>query len=176
MKSRKDYIFTAQVDDKFKALGYDNDVYVWDMQTGKQLSTNLEVEESKLETRKQRRSTAFRISRRVANSNFEDNSRGWEVFRSHSEYENKEIGLYNQGLLPYTLVYKTDSSKNQELENINFYKDRIRNYRQIQINALKQAEKTFHDFAAVGLDEDGGISIKVQFVFPRLKQKDIAIK
>ena len=34
MKPRNKYIFTAQVDDKFKALGFDNEVYTWDMQTG----------------------------------------------------------------------------------------------------------------------------------------------
>ena len=42
MKPRKDYIFTSQVDDKFKALGYDNEVYVWDMQTGKLVSAKEE--------------------------------------------------------------------------------------------------------------------------------------
>ena len=35
MKPRKDYLFTAQVGDKFHALSFDNDVYTWDMQTGK---------------------------------------------------------------------------------------------------------------------------------------------
>lgn len=43
MKERKEYIFTAELDDKFMALGFDNILYSWDKQTGKMLGS----EESK---------------------------------------------------------------------------------------------------------------------------------
>ena len=109
----------------------------------------------------------------VANTNDND-IRGWEVFRSHSEEENDEIGLYNEGLFPYKLVYQTDSYKlNQEQWKKDFYKDRIISYRSFQKNALEDVDKEFHNFAAVGLDKDGGITILTQFVFPRLKEQDI---
>ena len=42
-KPRSEYIFTAELDDKFIALGFDNQVYSWDKQTGRLLGS----EESK---------------------------------------------------------------------------------------------------------------------------------
>ena len=34
IKPRKEYLYATQVKDKFMALGMDNLVYCWDMQTG----------------------------------------------------------------------------------------------------------------------------------------------
>ena len=73
------------------------------MQTGKWES--FKQEDVTIETRKERLKS-FRISKQmqIESAKDEDNSE-WEVFRSHSEERNNEIGLYNEGLFPYTLIY-----------------------------------------------------------------------
>ena len=51
---------------------------------------------------------SFRFSKDIS-SNFGEEERTWEVFRSKSEKENDS--LYNKGMFPYTLIYKKDSSQ-----------------------------------------------------------------
>ena len=90
----------------------------------------------------------------------------YEVFRSTQEIENNELGIYNEGLLPYTLLYQKEEEKG--MSDKQFYGERIKSSNH-QVNHLEALDKSVHNFVAIGIDpEDDSIEVKVKFTFPRL--------
>ena len=90
----------------------------------------------------------------------------YEIYRSLSEIRNdKQLPLYKQGVLKYSLVYEKEpiSDMTDEL----FYGRRIKQ-KEHQVNRLVSMKKTFHRFFVLELSElSGTIAMKTQFVFPR---------
>ena len=64
----------------------------------------------------------FNISEKLNCPNRVDNS-AFEVFRSQREIMKGERGIYNEGLLPYTLLYLKEELKG--ISDKMFYHDRI---------------------------------------------------
>ena len=96
MKPRNEYLYAVQIKDTFHALGLDNYVHIWCMQTGANVTKNTPLE--------------FNIAEKLA-SKLQRKNCDFEVYRSCREIKNDEQGIYNQGLLPYTLIYQKDEEK-----------------------------------------------------------------
>ena len=151
MKHKTQYLFAQQFNDKFIALeAKKNKRWCWDMQTGK--LANEKCEEK------------FRISEFVPEAGMVGND-DFDVYRTKGETEDNRQSIYDQGTLPYTLLYLKRA--NVQVDCCSFFKDRIKP-KPYQKSHLENQETAFHTFVVVGLDDAGEVEVKTHFIFPKL--------
>lgn len=107
MKSRDQYLYATQSKDRFKAICKDGFEYVWCMQTGRLVNSGIKLFDI---------SQLIKCRHRIPNADF-------EVYRSQSEITNGEIGIYNEGVMPYTLLCLKEEEK--EYTDKMFYGNRM---------------------------------------------------